>query len=97
MAKGGHFPQAMQPVVKAVVVPMMKVPRPTHAVYGAIRLPRKHPTAEHRAPAIGPKKIPDSGISTEDIEKVPPVPKMGNVGSMWTEAITAAHTAATAG
>ena len=82
MTAGGRFPHAIQPAVKAVVVPIMKVPRPTHAVYGAIRLPRKHPTAEHRAPAIGPKKIPDSGISAEDTEKVPPVPMMGNVGSM---------------
>jgi hypothetical protein len=93
----GQYPRAIQPVVKAVVVPMIKVPMPIQAVWGAIILPINPPTAEQRAPAIGPKNIPDSGVKAAVTEKVLPVPNIGMDGSMWPAATIAAQTATTAG
>ena len=93
----GHLLQAMQPAVNAVIVPMIKVPIPIHAVCGAIKLPIKPPTAEQRAPVTGPKKIPDNGESADVREKALPVPQIGMVGKICPAATIAAQTAITAG
>ena len=97
MLTRGQRPQEMQPDVKAVTVPMMKVPKPSQAVCGAIKLPMNPPAAEQRAPARGPKNIPESGDKTAVSENVAPVPTMGIVGSKCPAATIAAQAAITAG
>ena len=97
MLTKGQRPQEIQPEVKAVTVPMIKVPKPSQAVCGAIKLPIKPPAAEHKAPARGPKKIPDSGDKTAVSENVAPVPTIGIVGSKCPAATIAAQAAIIAG
>jgi hypothetical protein len=98
MATGGHALHAIQPEVKAVVVPMIKVPKPSHAVWGATRLPIKPPAAEQSAPAKGRSKIPERGYNAAARVKGLPVPSIGTASGTKCAAPTkAAHTAITAG
>ena len=97
METGGQSDHAIQPEVKAVTVTIIKVPGPSHAVCGATRLPTNPPAAEQRLPAMGPKKIPESGDNAAANEKLLPVPSIGTEGIICDAETKAAHTAITAG
>jgi len=97
METGGQSDHAIQPEVNAVTVPIIKVPSPSQAVCGATRLPTNPPAAEQSAPAMGPKKIPESGDKAAANEKLLPVPSIGTEGITCDAETKAAQTAITAG